>query len=76
MASARGWRRSSGKTYRAKAMPHAMKLNAMLISERGERRHQGILPPGPFRSVACVPLGVHRGGCGPVANEWPIHSSD
>ena len=32
--SARGWRRSSGKTYRAKTMPHAMKLNAMLIPNK------------------------------------------
>src|SRR5262249_31833742 len=34
MASARGCRRSSGKTYRAKTMPHAMKLNAMLIPNK------------------------------------------
>src|SRR5215471_17640281 len=34
MASARDRRRSSGKTYRAKTMPHAMKLNAMLIPNK------------------------------------------
>jgi hypothetical protein len=31
MASARDRRRSIGQRYHAKAMPHAMRLNAMLI---------------------------------------------
>jgi hypothetical protein len=34
MASAREWRRSSGQRYRATTMPHAMKLNAMLIPNK------------------------------------------
>src|SRR5262249_3324798 len=34
MASARDWPRSTGHTYRTKTIPHAMKLNAMLIPNR------------------------------------------
>jgi len=45
MASARDWRRSSGKRYRAKTMPHVMKLNAMLIPNKASGGIMDSFPP-------------------------------
>jgi hypothetical protein len=45
MASARDRRRSIGQRYHAKAMPHAMRLNAMLIWNKAS---EGIIKPSYY----------------------------
>src|SRR5262245_4910684 len=59
MASMRGWWRSSGQRYRAKTIPHAMRLNTMLIWNEAS---EGILDSFPRSAAPCLALSDRLSG--------------